>query len=47
MTTPERQDRALSASLRRLGRDKVDLYQLHGRTHPATPAKRSLIAYDH
>lgn len=34
-------DRALSASLRRLGRDKVDLYQLHG-WDPLTPIEETL-----
>jgi aryl-alcohol dehydrogenase-like predicted oxidoreductase len=33
--------RALSASLRRLGRDKVDLYQLHG-WDPLTPIEETL-----
>lgn len=34
-------DRALTASLRRLGRDKVDLYQLHG-WDPLTPIEETL-----
>ncbi|MEA2323868.1 MAG: hypothetical protein QOD81_3718 [Solirubrobacteraceae bacterium] len=34
-------DRALSASLRRLGRDQVDLYQLHG-WDPLTPIEETL-----
>jgi aryl-alcohol dehydrogenase-like predicted oxidoreductase len=38
-------DRALSASLRRLGRDKVDLYQLHG-WDPLTPIEETLRFLD-
>jgi aryl-alcohol dehydrogenase-like predicted oxidoreductase len=38
-------DRALSASLRRLGRDKVDLYQLHG-WDPLTPIEETLSFLD-
>lgn len=38
-------DRALSASLRRLGRDNVDLYQLHGRD-PLTPIEETLTFLD-
>lgn len=38
-------DRALSASLRRLGRDNVDLYQLHG-WDPLTPIEESLRFLD-
>jgi aryl-alcohol dehydrogenase-like predicted oxidoreductase len=38
-------DRALSASLRRLGRGKVDLYQLHG-WDPLTPIEETLSFLD-
>ncbi|WP_213816396.1 aldo/keto reductase [Glaciihabitans sp. dw_435] len=38
-------DRALSASLRRLGRDTVDLYQLHG-WDPLTPIEETLSFLD-
>ncbi|HEX6370856.1 MAG TPA: aldo/keto reductase [Longimicrobium sp.] len=38
-------DRALSASLRRLGREKVDLYQLHG-WDPLTPIEETLSFLD-
>jgi aryl-alcohol dehydrogenase-like predicted oxidoreductase len=38
-------DRALSASLRRLGRDSVDLYQLHG-WDPHTPVEETLRFLD-
>ncbi|MBA3824547.1 MAG: aldo/keto reductase, partial [Ktedonobacterales bacterium] len=38
-------DRALDASLRRLGRDKVDLYQLHG-WDPLTPIGDTLSFLD-
>src|SRR3954470_12327580 len=38
-------DRAMSASLRRLGRDKVDLYQLHG-WDPLTPIEETLSFLD-
>lgn len=38
-------DRALSASLRRLGREKVDLYQLHG-WDPLTPIEETLRFLD-
>lgn len=38
-------DRALSASLRRLGRENVDLYQLHG-WDPLTPIEETLAFLD-
>lgn len=38
-------DRALTASLRRLGRDQVDLYQLHG-WDPLTPIEETLRFLD-
>jgi aryl-alcohol dehydrogenase-like predicted oxidoreductase len=38
-------DRALDASLRRLGRDNIDLYQLHG-WDPLTPIEESLRFLD-
>jgi aryl-alcohol dehydrogenase-like predicted oxidoreductase len=38
-------DRALSASLRRLGRDQIDLYQLHG-WDPLTPIEETLSFLD-
>jgi aryl-alcohol dehydrogenase-like predicted oxidoreductase len=38
-------DRALSASLKRLGREKVDLYQLHG-WDPLTPIEETLQFLD-
>src|SRR6202046_1700751 len=38
-------DRALTASLRRLGREKVDLYQLHG-WDPLTPIEETLRFLD-
>jgi aryl-alcohol dehydrogenase-like predicted oxidoreductase len=38
-------DRALTASLRRLGRDKIDLYQLHG-WDPLTPIEETLSFLD-
>lgn len=38
-------DRALTASLRRLGRDNVDLYQLHG-WDPLTPIEETLTFLD-
>ncbi|MFE4726817.1 aldo/keto reductase [Microbacterium sp. NPDC056736] len=38
-------DRALNASLRRLGRDNVDLYQLHG-WDPLTPIEQTLTFLD-
>ena len=38
-------DRALTASLRRLGRDKIDLYQLHG-WDPLTPIEETLRFLD-
>jgi aryl-alcohol dehydrogenase-like predicted oxidoreductase len=38
-------DRALSASLRRLGRDSIDLYQLHG-WDPLTPVEETLRFLD-
>jgi aryl-alcohol dehydrogenase-like predicted oxidoreductase len=38
-------DRALAASLRRLGRDKIDLYQLHG-WDPLTPIEETLRFLD-
>ncbi|MGJ9373819.1 aldo/keto reductase [Nesterenkonia sp. CF4.4] len=39
-------DRALTASLRRLGREKVDLFQLHG-WDPLTPIEETLGFLDH
>jgi aryl-alcohol dehydrogenase-like predicted oxidoreductase len=38
-------DRALSASLRRLGREKIDLYQMHG-WDPLTPIEETLRFLD-
>jgi aryl-alcohol dehydrogenase-like predicted oxidoreductase len=38
-------DRALTASLRRLGREKIDLYQLHG-WDPLTPIEETLHFLD-
>lgn len=38
-------DRALTASLRRLGREKIDLYQLHG-WDPLTPIEETLRFLD-
>lgn len=38
-------DRALAASLKRLGRDNIDLYQLHG-WDPLTPIEETLVFLD-